>query len=116
MTRKFSGLRKNMSAAARAESDKEHQRLVQAMPLRQLRTAHALTQEQLARVLKVNQSEISKIEQRTDMYLSTLAGYIKAMGGTLELRAVFPRGDTVKISQFEELTKAPGRSTNRKRS
>jgi hypothetical protein len=38
------------------------------------------------------------------MYLSTLASCGKAMGGTLEVRAAFPDGEVVKITQFESLT------------
>ena len=63
--------------------------MVEEMPLDELREARELTQEQLARVLRVNQAAVSKMERRTDMYLSTLQGIIKAMGGRLEIRAVF---------------------------
>ena len=45
------------------------------------------------------------------MYLSTLASDVKAMGGTLEVRAAFPNGEVVKINQFASLTEpgtAPG--------
>ena len=103
MAKKFSELRKKMSPAARAASDREFQIAIQEMPLRQLRAARAFTQAQLATVLRVNQSEVSKIEQRTDMYLSTLASYVRAMGGALELRAIFPKGEAVKIVQFQSL-------------
>ena len=103
MARKFSELREKMSSAARAESEREFRRMVEEMPLRQLRAARELTQENLASVLHVKQSEVSKIERRTDMYLSTLASYVKAMGGTLEVRAAFPNGEVVKINQFESL-------------
>ena len=37
------------------------------------------------------------------MYVSTLASYVKAMGGELEVCAVFPDGK-VKIRQFEDLS------------
>src|SRR5439155_17371340 len=92
MARNFSKLRDKMSSAARAESEREREfrRMVEEMPLRKLRAARELTQENLASVLHVKQSEVSKIERRTDMYLSTLASYVKAMGGILEVRAAFP--------------------------
>jgi transcriptional regulator with XRE-family HTH domain len=105
MARNFRELRDRMSSEARRESDREYQRLVQEMPLGKLRAARELTQENLARILDVNQSEISKIERRADMYVSTLASYVQAMGGALEIRAVFPDGEAVKITQFEELAK-----------
>jgi hypothetical protein len=56
-------------------------------------------------VLRVNQAAISKMERRADMYLSTLQGIIKAMGGKLEIRAIFPDG-IVCISQFRKLKKS----------
>ena len=69
-----------MSAGAPAESEREFRRMVEEMPLRKLRAAREFTQENLASVLRVKQSEISKIERRTDIYLRTLASYVKAMG------------------------------------
>ncbi|MEK7838233.1 MAG: XRE family transcriptional regulator, partial [candidate division NC10 bacterium] len=63
-----------------------------------------LTQEHLAKVLHVNQSAISKLERRTDMYVSTLQDFVRAMGGRLEIRAVFPDG-AVRINQFAELAR-----------
>ena len=50
----------------------------------------------------MNQGEISKIEHRTDIYISTLAEYVEALGGKLEIRAVF-RDREMRITQFEEL-------------
>ena len=38
------------------------------------------------------------------MYVSTLGKFIEAMGGKLEIRAVFPTG-SVRITQFEDKTK-----------
>jgi hypothetical protein len=42
------------------------------------------------------------MERRADMYVSTLHDMIRAMGGTLEIRAIFPEGD-VRINQFQNL-------------
>ena len=61
-----------------------------------------MTQAKLADALGVNQGEVSKIEHRTDLYISTLAGYIEALGGKLEIRAVFPDRE-MRIDQFEGL-------------
>jgi len=106
MAKSFEELRKKMSPERRSRNEKEYQRALDEMPLQQLRAARELTQQQMATLLEVNQSEVSRIEKRTDMYLSTLASYIRAMGGVLEVRAVFPQGDAVKISQFEALNEA----------
>ena len=73
-----------------------------SMPLEEVRKARQMTQAKLAAALGVNQGEVSKIEHRTDIYLSTLAGYVEALGGKLEIRAVFPDRE-MRITQFEEL-------------
>lgn len=64
-----------------------------------------MTQVHLARILKVNQAAVSKMERRTDMYISTLQDFIRAMGGELKITARFPDG-TVEINQFEAVKKA----------
>ena len=73
------------------------------MPLHQIRNARRMTQTRLAELLEMDQGNISKLEQRTDMYLSTLRSYVEAMGGALEIRAVFPDGD-VKIDLLHTLS------------
>ena len=102
MARKFQELVDKMSPESRARSKAMAEQLMREMPLEELRAARELTQTSLAKILDVGQSEVSKIEKRTDMYVSTLASYVKAMGGELEICAVFPEGK-VKISQFEDL-------------
>jgi transcriptional regulator with XRE-family HTH domain len=72
------------------------------MALYEVREARCITQNHLAELLQVDQSAISKMEKRTDMYISTLTHFIEAMGGQLEIRAIFPEGE-VKIKQFKEL-------------
>ncbi len=61
-----------------------------AVRLGQLREARQMTQVELARALGSSQANISKIERRDDLYLSTLSEYVGALGGRLELRVVFP--------------------------
>jgi transcriptional regulator with XRE-family HTH domain len=73
--------------------------------LRQLREARERSQADIAKKLHINRAAVSKLERRTDMYLSTLRGYIEAMGGELEILARFPQ-QTVRISQFEKLDAA----------
>lgn len=53
---------------------------VYAENLAAVRKAADLTQVELARAMGVAQSEISRIESRPDMLLSTLAGYLAAAG------------------------------------
>jgi predicted transcriptional regulator len=102
MARKFKELEARMSPEALRTSDVTYRRLKEAMALEELRDALRMTQQELATALNVDQSAISKLEHRTDMYVSTLQRCIAAMGGQLEIRAVFPEG-TVRISQFESL-------------
>ena len=102
MSRKFKELEARMSAESVARSDEIYARLKAEMALEELRGALRMTQQQLAETLHVDQSAVSKLERRTDMYVSTLERFIEAMGGRLEIRAVFPEG-SVRISQFEKL-------------
>lgn len=102
MAKNFLELRAGMSAAARAASEAEHLRLVEEMSLHQLRKARELTQTKIAEDLHIGQGDVSKLERRTDMYVSTLANYLQAVGANLEIRAVFPDGRAVKITQFSE--------------
>ena len=106
MARKFAELEVKMSAAARARSDALYRRHLAEMPLHELRQAKALSQVKLAESLHVNQAAISKMEHRTDMYISTLRDYIRAMGGDLEIVANFPDG-SVKISNFTAIEAEP---------
>jgi DNA-binding transcriptional regulator YiaG len=102
MARNFQELRARMSAGAKAASDAERRRLMEEMSLYELRKARELTQTKVAAELHMGQGDVSKLERRTDMYISTLAGYLQAVGANLEIRAVFPDGRAVKITQFAE--------------
>jgi predicted transcriptional regulator len=77
------------------------------MPVHLLTEAREMTQVHLAKILGVNQAAVSKLERRADMYVSTLRGFVKAMGGELKITARFPEG-TVEINQFEDVKKAAG--------
>ena len=70
--------------------------VAEAMTLRDLRLARRHTQISLARKLKIGQDSVSRLEQRSDLLLSTLRDYVSAMGGSLDLVARFPdRPDVV---------------------
>jgi DNA-binding Xre family transcriptional regulator len=105
MAKNFKELQAKMPPERRARSEAKAKHMIKEMALDELRLARELTQEQLARALKIKQAAVSKMERRTDMYLSTLQGIIRAMGGELEIRAVFPDG-TVRINQFQELRRS----------
>ena len=101
MAKNFSGLEARMSPEARAQAQALYVQHLQEMPLHELRKAQALSQETLAKALNINQAAVSKMERRTDMYISTLRNYIQAMGGELEIIATFPDGQ-IKIENFAE--------------
>ena len=102
MARNFKELREKMEPLRRARVEKRVQEALKAMPLDELREARELTQTQLAQVLQVSQGAVSKVEPRADMYISTLRSYVRAIGGDLQIRAVFPEGEVL-IDQFEDL-------------
>jgi DNA-binding XRE family transcriptional regulator len=105
MARNFKELQAKMSHQARAHSEEKAKRMIESMALDELRAARDLTQERLASILGVKQASVSKMERRTDMYVSTLRDFIKAMGGQLEIRAVFPNHGAVEINQFADVQK-----------
>ena len=102
MLKNFATLRAAMSPERQAASAARAAQLIKKMPLQGLRHARELSQESLAKTLGTNQSSISKLEKRSDMYISTLRGYIEGMGGQLEIRACFPAGDIL-VTTFGEL-------------
>lgn len=68
-----------------------YKRLMDAeLRLADVRRRRGLSQAAIAEALEVSQPNVSRIEQEDDVYLSTLARYIAALGGHLEVRAVFP--------------------------
>lgn len=113
MAKPYKELRAKMSAGARKRADARANTLMQEMPLYELRQARQLSQEQLSRELHVGQANVSKIERRTDVYVSTLRSYVEAMGGELEITAKFPQGE-VKINQFETIDRKTAQPPRRR--
>ena len=95
-------LAKLPAAQQRAIADRAAELVAEEATLRQLREARERSQQELAKKLHINQAAVSKLERRTDMYLSTLRNYIEAMGGKLEIVARFA-DQAVRINQFEAL-------------
>lgn len=71
--------------------------IAEELSLRDLRKALGLTQVKVARELGKGQHEISRIEQRGDMLLSTLSSFVAAMGGELELVCRFKKRPPVRL-------------------
>lgn len=93
--------------AIKAEGDKL---ILEELSLAALRDACHRSQVEIAERLGIQQPAVSKIERQTDMYLSTLSNYIRAVGGTLEIVARFPNRKPVRITQFKSLKRRRARS------
>lgn len=70
------------------------------LAIQDIRKARSLTQAQLAKALGINQANVSQIEKRSDLLLSTLRSYIEAMGGELHLIAEFPDRPSVFVTSL----------------
>ena len=105
MSKKFSELRAKMTPEAQERAATQAKQMLAEMPLNELRQARGLSQKMLADALHVQQPAIAKLEQRTDMYISSLRSHIEAMGGQLDVVARFPDG-SVKITNFGGLKAA----------
>jgi DNA-binding XRE family transcriptional regulator len=77
--------------------------IAEEMTMRELRKARHITQVELAKALGVKQEQVSRIEKRTDLHLSTLKRSIEAMGGELILAAKFPGSAPVRLTGFAQL-------------
>ena len=62
------------------------------LSLKQLRESLGLTQQQIAERMKVSQSDISRIENRVDLKVSTIKKFIGACGGEVEVNAITDKG------------------------
>lgn len=81
----------------RRERIEQHQLAMrEALALAELREARHVTQQSVAESMNVKQPNISRLEHQDDVFLSTLRGYVIALGGQLEIQAVFP-DETVKL-------------------
>jgi|SRR5262245_32067677 hypothetical protein len=91
-TKNFEELRQRLRSdpEARAQVDTYRDALRAVLALTELREARGVTQQQLAQAWKVSQANVSRVEHEQDLYLSTLSAYVNALGGRLELTAVFP--------------------------
>ena len=64
--------------------------IAEELNLREVRRLRRLTQTRLSKKLKIGQEGVSRIEKRTDLYLSTLRSYVEGVGGRLSLVVEFP--------------------------
>ena len=87
---------KGLSPERRAKIEGRARQLIgEEMALQQLRKARQLTQQQMARTLKIGQDSVSRLESRSDLLISTLQSYVEAMGGVLKIVVEFKEGSAV---------------------
>lgn len=85
--------RKNIKARAK-------ELIAEELALRDIRKSRALTQEQVAKRLGGKQVYVSRMENRSDVKISTLREYVHAIGGELQLMVTFPSGAKAKIKDL----------------
>ncbi len=92
MAKNYSTLREEIRADPRRREpiDEYRRAMLDALDLAALRQSRGMTQQCQADTLSVSQANISRIERQDDLYLSTLSSYVAALGGRLEVSAVFP--------------------------
>jgi regulator of protease activity HflC (stomatin/prohibitin superfamily) len=95
MATNWNSLKHKSSMEERDAVHREARAELQRIGFGKLRQARKQTQVAVAEKLKMQQGAVSRLEKQTDLLLSTLGGYVGALGGRLELRAVFPDGDFV---------------------
>jgi DNA-binding Xre family transcriptional regulator len=91
-TKSFNELRERARASDPdwdANVAERKQAIEDALALAELRQTRRVTQVRLAELLGISQGNVSRLEGRSDVYLSTLRSYIEALGGHLEIAAVF---------------------------
>jgi DNA-binding XRE family transcriptional regulator len=106
---------KKLPRKERKAIEKRRQELLaEYMTLQDLRKARELTQQRMAELLGIKQANVSRIEKRSDLLLSTLGSYVAAMGGRLRLVAEFPDRPPVVLSKLsgESEVRSDNRSTD----
>jgi transcriptional regulator with XRE-family HTH domain len=94
---------KHAGTARRRKIETRAARLIaEEMTLQELRRARKLTQARMAKSLGISQDQVSRLEKRSDLLLSTLRRSIEALGGSLSLVAQFPDRDPVVLSGIAE--------------
>lgn len=119
MARNVDDIIAGLSPERRAKIEARAAELVaEELSLQALRKAMSRTQTQMARKLKMRQDSVSRLEKRADLLISTLRGYVNALGGELHLVAEFPGRPPVRLRKIGVLAgqdKAPAKSRAGKR-
>jgi predicted transcriptional regulator len=92
---------KSLPANRRNRIEEEAEQLVDEYnSLQEFRRSIGITQVALANEMNFTQVNISNLEKRSDMHLSTLRKYVEALGCELEIKIKLPHQKKVKISNL----------------
>src|SRR5712692_6214333 len=95
----------------RARIEQREQAIEADLTISQLREARGTTQENVAERMNVTQSNVSHFERNPNIFLRSLADYVEALGGRLEIRAVFPEQVVIlAVSGTQRQPSGPGTS------
>ena len=100
-TRNFRELLEALPPARRERIEQQFQESIEAVPLEELRRMRQISELQVRETMHANADDLHWLEHNTDVSLRTLSAYIEALGGHLEVRAVFPDRE-IRISQFSD--------------
>ena len=89
-------------ARRRKVEERAAELIAEEMTLCELRKARQMTQMSVARQLGISQDGVSRLEQRSDLLLSTLRRTVEAMGGSLSLVARLPDRPPVELTGIAE--------------
>ena len=103
MARTFDELvRRTTNKRTRERADRRARDLLGQLLISEMRQLTGKSQRQVARALGIKQPSLSKLENQSDMQISTLQRIVAALGGELEVVAKFPKG-RVEIDQFDKV-------------
>ncbi len=85
-------MKEKFSPEERVKVQQKAQEKVAAIRLQQVRKSHHVTQKELAASMGLSQSALSELERRPNITIGTMQRYIEALGGHLEVKAVFKNG------------------------
>ena len=85
-------IKDNFSSKERAEIHLKSKEKIASVRLQQVRKFHSVTQKELAKTMGLSQSALSELERRPNITINAMQRYIEALGGHLEIKAVFQEG------------------------
>ena len=95
-------IRNEMPEERRSRIYDRAQEIREELNLREVRRLRKLTQARLSKKLKIGQEGVSRIEKRSDLYISTLRSYVEGVGGKLKLVVELPNLPPIILSGLGE--------------